>query len=423
MNIIQRIFVILLISLLFVAAAASSATADDIRIYDWPDEYVPVLIVNETGMLMMNQNAEPVRVFDWDANDGERDRAIRLLDIDADGSPNVIGSGNPTFVTDSAGVPIFSFDGGCDQIVVADIIRESETDLVCVDGSELRVHSHRGSRAWSVDLGRAIDWCHAGDLTGDTNPDIECKFRGAEQYIRFRPDGDIITDSAEQAGVSSPVELDDQFQPVDDAVFTGERTFDLDGDGTAGESIHAEGASIEIHKEGEDDPIATVETSGDVKVANVVEFTQKDSPRIVAVTTNNRIYVIGDAGESVSDYSGDASEYRRVPHADFDSLHANGFEDNDAVRELVREVQDDIAQCYGDRLRQAPFAGSGRLNLQLFVGDDGEIQNVNQRHSGVRDNQIEECAKDAVRGINYPAAEGPRGIVTVNLIFSFIDEA
>lgn len=405
-----------------VLLAATSAMATDTKIYDWPDEEVPVVVVSDAGLVMLNQSAEPLRVFDWQANEGERDRGLRMLDTDGDGSPNLVASGNPTFVTDSAGDPQFSFTSGCDQVIVADIDRNTETDLVCIDGTELRLYAHTGSRLWSVDLGRGIDWCHAGDLTGDTRPDIECKFRGAEQYIRFRPSGEVITDEAERVGIDNPVELADQFHPVDEAVWTGERSFDLDGDGTASETIQIDGSILQIHKKGEDEPIGSVETSGEIKAVTVANFNELEGARIVAVTDNHRLYVIGEAGGDVSDHSADPSQFNRVPHAEFNSVQVNGFEDNDAVRASIQEIEDNIASCYADRLRQAPFAGSGRLNLQGFVGDDGSVQTMRVRHSDVDDDNIENCVQNAVTGVGYPGADGPRAVVTVDLYFSFVDQ-
>lgn len=413
---------IALTTLALVVATASSAVAGDTTVYDWTDDEVPVVIDTEEGLLMFGQSGEPVRAYSWNETTDERDRPVRLLDFTGDGSLEIIGSGTPTFVIDASGVPEFHFEDGCDQVAVADMIRDSEMDLFCVQGTEVALYTHTGSRAWSADIGRHLDYCSAGDLTGDTQPDIECKIRHADQFIRFSPDGEILDASAENEGIQNPENPADQIQGVDEGVWTGEQSFDLDGDGAAGETIHAADGGLEIRKEGADEPLATIDT-GAVQGATVTEFDDREGQHVV-VATADTIYVVGQGGEDVREFPADPAGYNRVPHAEFDSLHANGFGEADGdVQEMVRGAQDDIAQCYGSRLRTAPFAGTGRYLIQVHVGEDGSVQNINERHSGVDDDAIESCVQDAVRGLDFPGAEEGRAIINLNVVFSFRDEA
>lgn len=401
---------------------AASTAAAETKVYDWPDEQTPVLIHNDSGILLIGGEKKPLRAFTWSKNSGEYDQPLRLLDLNGDGTPQIIGSGTPTFVTDASGEPIFNFEDGCNQVVTADLVDGSNLDLVCVGRTEVRVHTPRGSRAWSADIGRAIDWCRAGDLTGDTSHDLECEYRGGGQFVRFRGDGEVLTTSAEETGIADYGRDLDFVDPSTDAVFTGEESFDVDGDGSAGETLHAVDGALEIRKRGEEEPVARIDTAGDVVAAVVKDLDEDGQPEIVAVT-DRRLYIISEGGEEVADFSADASDYSRVPHAEFAGLHTNGFGDSDdEVKEAVRAVQDDIAQCYGRRMRTAPFAGSGRFIMQVFVGEDGAVQQVNRRHSGIGDDTIEDCAENAIRGVDFPGAEEGRAMVNVNIMFSFRDE-
>ena len=422
MNKAQKIVSIALAGLFLVLGSASVAWASDTKVYDWPDEDVPVLVHSDQGLIFIGSEGEPVRAFSWDQTDGRFDRPLRLVDLDGDGSPEIIGSGSPAFVTDSTGVPQFSFEDGCRQVVIADVIRSSDMDLVCVNRQQIRVYTGSGSHAWSMNTGRNVDWCRAGDLTGNTRADLECKYLGRDEYIRVDADSEILATGVEEPNLEEEREDLDLFASADESVWTGGEQFDLDGDGQASETIHAEEGQIEIRKDGEDDALATIEVRGTPQAAVVKDLDGEGAMSIVAVT-EHRIYVISDGGETVADFAVDASAYTRVPHLEFDSLRASGFGDeaNDEVVEAVKGLKDQMAQCYGSRMRTAPFAGSGRHNMQVMIGADGEA-NVQQRRSDVDDDEIEACANDALASIDYPPAEEGRALVAANVIFTFLDK-
>lgn len=386
-------------------AASSTAMADDTQLYDWPAGDAPVLVQNDSGVLLIGPDAKPLRALSWDANDGDLDQPVRLVDMTGDNTPNIVGSGNPTFITDATGVPELSLNDGCDQVVVDEFRQFSGLGMVCVDGSDISLYGGDGSRAWSLGAGRNIDFCHTGDLTNNTENDIECKYRGRDQYIRIRPDGDVIDSSAETQGLEQPGEDLTETMPVDAVAGTGD-VFSIDGN-TITVSV--------------DDEITSVDADADIDAAFVKNFPEAESEFLVALA-GHRLHLVSDDGQTVYDYSTDTSDYSRVPHADYYALNVNGFEDNDAVRELVRDIQDDISQCYGDRMRSAPFAGSGRYIVQLFVGEDGSIQQLTPRTNRVNDDQIESCTQDAVRSIDFPGADSGRAIVNLNLVFTFVDE-
>ncbi len=405
-------------------AATSAAWASDTAIYDWPDDEYPVVIENSSGVFMIHgEEGKPTRAFSWRENSGDHDKGRRFVDMTGDGLPEIVGSGTPTFITDSKGLPRASFEDGCRQVWVANIVGRTDLDLVCVKRQGIEVYTGEGRPGPSVSLGRNIDFCRVGDITNDTTNDVECKYSGSNQFVRLEYNGDVfdvLNPSAEQARLEDVEETIDAWPAVQEAVWTGEQAFDLSGDGAAEETIHFSGGAVEIHSRVEKEALARIEVQGTPEAAIVKDLNGDGSMQIVAVT-DQRIYVIGEAGEDVAHFSANASRYTRQPRAKYRSINVNGFEDNEAVRELVKGVKDDIGQCYGSRLRSAPFAGTGRHVVRVMVGEDGSVDQVQQRHSDVRDSTIESCANNALERINYPAPEAS-GLVNANIIFTFVDE-
>ena len=415
MNRTRRILSTIATTFAFLAATAATAVAGDPELYDWPSDESPILVKSDAGILLLGADGTPRRALSWNPNDGDDDQPARLVDMTGDGSPEIIGSGSPTFITDSAGVPALSIDDGCDQVTVGDVGDHDGLGLVCVDGSRVSLYRGSGSRAWSMNVNRNIDYCRIGDLTHNNDNDIECKYRGRDQYLRIRPEGEAIDTSADSQTFEEPGEELAETQPVAGITVDG----DVDIGGEDPLTITVDGDTITIGDT--DDEESEPTTIDGVAAATTTGFGDLDDQQLVALT-DDRIYVIADGGRAISDYSTDPSGYSRTPRAEYYSLNVNGFEDNEEVRELVRTIQDDLSQCYGSRMRSDPYAGSGRYILQYFIGEDGSIQQLNERTNRVRDDQLESCTKDAVRSLDYPGAEAGRAVVTLNLLFTFVDE-
>ena len=402
---------------------AGTVLAGEAQIYDWHGDEAPVLIKNSSGVILLGTDGGILRAFSWRENeDSEFDRAVRITDVSGDNSAEIVGSGVPTFVLDANGIPVFSLEEGCQQVVLADFIRGTRLDVVCVRRDQVRVYTGDGQFAWSVGTSRGIDRCRAGDLTNDTNDELECKMRGAERYLRIRADGETMTDSGETERLEGVTESHPEPEPVAEAVWTGGERFDIDGDGRAAETIQAEEGVLMIRKDGGDEPLATIDIDGDLLAALIKDLDGEGDVSIVAITARS-IYVISDGGEEVARISADASDYRRVPHAELSSVHANNFGDEQqAAQQAVEDIQDRIAQCYAARVRAHPYAGSGRQLLQVTVAEDGSVERVMQRHADVGDREVEQCARNAVEGVTFPATAGGQGTVSVNIMFSFRDE-
>ena len=406
-----------------VVGISSTAAAQDVGVYDWPSEDAPMLVTSGQGLLLLNEEAKPFRAFEWDGNEGDHDRPLRLVDLTGDMSPEILGSGTPTFVTDAAGIPQYSFNSGCRQIVVAEMGHGSERDVICVQRNEIEVYSGSGSHAWTIRPGQAIDWCRAGDLTGTTDDDLECRYARGD-YIRLSAGGEVLDNSVQNPGLEGATEGLDEVDPFGEEAWTGEQSFDLSGDGQPDHRLVADGSVLRLEAEGADDDeeAREVEVSGEIAALGVKDF-GGDVGVAIVVLTDQELVVIREQGESVESYSARPGDYQRKPHAEYTSLRASGFgEEEERVLEMIEGVRSNIAECYGERMRSAPFAGSGVHNIQVELGDDGSAQ-LRQRRSDVDDERIEACANAAIEAINFPAPENAPALVVVNITFSFVDEA
>lgn len=409
-----------------VAAAAlgmgmGAVGAEEAAIYDWHGDQAPVLVVNESGLILLGTDGDVLRAFSWDANEAsDVDRPLRLVDMDGDEKAEIVGSGEPTFVLDPNGIPIFSLEDGCTQVVVADVIDGTPRDLVCVRRDQVRLYTNDGQFAWSVGNSRGLEYCRAGDVTNNTKNDVECKIRGADRFLRVDGEGEVRTDEGETERLEDESQTGDEASPVGDGILAGDESFDLGADLQGLTFSQAEG-TIELHQSGQDEPVKSVDVDGPVVAAMVKDLAGEGASSLVAVTAES-IYVV-DGGDEVRQLTADADGYTRVPHAEFASVYANNFGDEQqAAQDAVSAEQEAISQCYSSRVRANPYAGSGRQLLQVTIAEDGSVERVMQRHADVGDDQVEECAQQAIEGIDFPATAGGPGSVSVNIMFSFRDE-
>ena len=406
---------------LLLGATAGASEEAEAAIYDWPASDAPVLIENQSGLFLLGKDGKPLRVFSWNQNRGAEDRAVRLTDMDGDGSPNIVGSGTPSFILQANGNPIFGEADGCRQVLVGRMVGRRGQDLACVKRREIRAYTGDGQFAWSVSPARNLDRCRIGDVTGDGRPDLECKYQGRESYLRVSADGAILVEAGESPLLEGGEGID-LARPVEAGVWTGEERYDLNGDGAAAETLHVTETGLEVRRSGEEETLFTIETEGVPRAALVKDLDGDGKPSIVAVT-DARIYVASAGGEEVASHSANAGRYRRLPFGDLVSVHARGFGEADgAAREAVSAVQDRISQCYGNRLRAHPFAGSGRQMLQVTVDGEGKVESVTQMASQVGDQQVENCTRQALERGSYPPAAEGSATINVNVVFTFRDE-
>ena len=408
-------------------AFAATATAQGGEIYDWKSEEAPVLVHNESGLIFLSDDKKPWRAYQWDRADGDKKRGLYLVDIDKDGETEVVGAGDPTFALHPSSNPAWSIEEGCEQVIVANFAADDKLDLMCNQGTEIHIYTHDRQKVWSLDLGVRLDWCRADDLNGDLKMDLECKYGDRDAYIRLDAEGDILAQESEETEMEDGAISHEEAMPVGAGILKGEQEFDLNGDGAAEESLLADGEALVVQSRSQKKAVARIELGGKARAALVKNLDGEGNPEIVALT-DSEIIVEKHKGEKLGTYSADAGDYRRYPVAEFESIYARKFEDNEKAQKVVKGAKEELAKCYERRVRGSLFVGIGQVIFKVYVDGEGKVTNIERMHSAIRDQKVESCAKGILEDLEYPKyggnkegdeKEGEGGSATVNVVMKF----
>lgn len=326
----------------------------------------------------------------------------------------------PSFVLATSSDPIWALEKGCQQLLVADFVVDKKQDVFCLNGKDMKVYTHDGQFVWELGLGKALDACAASDINGDLKADIECAYKGTKQFTVIEGNGTQAIATATSRQIPETNVTLPEFAAVDGALLTGEQRVDLNGDGKPEERLQSDGKSLVILSGAQDVELARIDTKGEVVGALAKDLDGDGTLELVAVTRQH-VFVISGAGKNVASHSANAATYKRQPVAQLSGLHANGFADNAQARTTVEGLQDSLAQCYAGRVRTNPYAGSGRLLIQLGVDDQGKVARTEVMHNEVNDKTIEKCVRETLQKAKFPAAASGQASVNVNMTFSFRD--
>jgi hypothetical protein len=415
--------IIFIASSLLLSTTVAATAAAETNVYDWADSDMPVLVENDSGLIFITKEKQPQRVYTWKANNsGEGFQNVYLVDLDADGSPEVVGAGKPTFVLKNNSDPMWQLEKGCDQTIVADFIADDKLDVLCQNSREIKAYTHDGQFVWELSLGRRIESCRAGDHNGDLKADLECKYKGMKKWARVDAAGEVLAAEISEPEISEGgVDLDLASASKKELI-EGKEHFDLDGDGHADERLTAHEGALVIGSKAKDGPIARVELDGTAKAGLVKDLDGDGKKEIVAVTDTS-IFIISHDGKSSEKFAASAKKYKRKPLAELNSVYANGFADDAAAQKTINELQGELSKCYASRIRTSNFTGTGQLILQVNVDAEGKVGGVNKVHSEINDDKIEGCAQKVLKKGKFPkAAEGGSGSVNVNMKYTFRDE-
>ncbi len=397
--------------------AASAASAQ--TIYDWPDEQTPVAIHDGGSLYFLGKDRTVWRVYKWRAPKGKKAPAVYLTDMNGDSKLDAVGAGTPSFGIDHQTNPIW-FRKSCDDLLVADFAKDDSKDFVCVDGQKIEAFTYDNQLIWSISIGKRYDWCVAGDINGDLKADVECKIRGSKKFARV--DGQSGTMLAAEADAAEVTDPDfPGIDPVDADVLAGKASFDLDGDGTAEETLVVDGNAVAVKSRSKKTALGRIEL-GAKPVAAIVKDIDGDKKLDVVVVSSKDI-AVWTAGAEVAKYSLNASKYKRVPVANLQSVYANGFGDQDpAAKKAIEEMQDTLSKCYSSQVRKNQFAGVGRTLLEVKAGKGGKVQKVEKHHSSLADDKVVSCAMSTLKKAKLPEPADGTASVNVTMEYTFRDE-
>lgn len=398
MESLARTLSVALVALLALSVPAV-ATAEG-SLYDWQSKDAPVMVTNDSGVFFVSSEQKVNRAYSWDRASGENKQDLYVVDLDNKGGFEVVGAGDPTFALNSSGDPFWTLEEGCDEVIVADFAADDKLDIMCNRGTAVHIFTWDRQKVWSLDPEISIDHCRGGDVNGDLKMDLECVFQRRDEWIRIDSSGKILAESSsEQEIPEDGIDLDEA-QPVSKKVWTGEREYDLNGDGATEESIAADGSSIVIQSRSKKSAVARTDLGGTVEAAMVKNIDNEGSPEIVALTSSD-IVILDEKGEVVEKFPANTRSYSRKPVADFESVYARKFSDKKKATEAVRAAEEDFASCYADEVRANFPTGTGQVILKGYVGADG-LENIEMMHSAINDSDVEKCAQDVLRGLDFP---------------------
>lgn len=395
-----------------------TASAQDVALYEMPDANHPLLIASDDGLLFLHADGKVGRAYAWKALKGAD--GLIVTDMDKNGGPEVLGAGKPTFMLGSNADPTWFLDKGCAHVLVADIVGDTKLDLACVNGKEIKVYTHDLQFAWGATLSRPLNTCRAADINGDLKADIECSLKGSKGIARLDATGKVIEAEGKEGQI--PEDAPAGYTPWATAgvkMEGGSASIDLDGDGKE-DSVQHDAGKLMLSTSG---PVVAV----DLKEAPLALYARDlgaDKVMDLVAVTKKEVLIISVDGKHIERMPLAAKRYKRKPIAELRSIHANGFADNAAASESVKQVQGPLSACYASEAKKGSFTGSGQLILTVRSGAAGKVSGVDKLHSEIADAKVVKCAMDALKKLKppAPAAEGAEGTINVTMTFTFRDQ-
>ena len=401
-----------------VTLTATTALAQDTMLYKTNDPTAPAMVVGPQGILFLHKDGAPYRSYEV-----KKGSELHITELDQDGKPDVIAIGKPTFVIGGDAAPRWFDKKGCKQGVLADIVADSKLDIACHDGKELKVLTFDNQFVWSVSIGKRLGQCYAGDTNGDRKADIECKI-GSKTYARFDAEGKLISAEIDEPMIDQENPAYEPAQAADLSIIESKQTFDFDQDGTAEEYVALDDKLLVVKSKSRDKPLAMTEIDGEllgVLVQDVEGAEKKPQSAVIALTSKN-LTVLSTDGKISKSYSLKSSSYKRKPVAELRSVYANGFEDNDAAKKVIEDLQEKLATCYATQLKKTELAGSGQMLIQLKVDGEGKLTDTELLHSEVADDKVASCAKKNLGKGAFPKAASDSASVNVTIYYTFRDQ-
>lgn len=399
---------------------AATASAQDLKLYDWPSADAPVMVSTKGGVLFLAKDGAPLRAYSWKAKNGKKLPPLFITDIDRDGQPDLLGAGKPTFAIGSNSNPMWFQSKGCAQTVLGDYIADTKLDVACITGSKISVYSHDNQFAWSINLGRRVKACYAGDISGNNKSDLECILSGTKKIARVGGDGTLMTSEADDTTVDPDAPPFEMFADVGQGALDGQ-TFDFNKDGTPEEFLKVDDSLISVVSKSSPKALFTFNAKASPIAALVKDLDGDGNVEIVAIS-KKAIVVAHPSKKKEASYSLNTRKYKRKPLAELRSVYANNFADDAAAKASVDAVQPKLSKCYAGRAKKSGFTGSGQLLLQADVDDKGKVVKTSKIHSEIADKKVVSCALKALKKLKAPkAVEGANAIINITIVFTFRD--
>jgi hypothetical protein len=405
-----------------VFAAAGSASAADGRIFHLAavaDGDRPMVVAaSDRGLVFVGADQKVFRAFKHQqtARRGVTQPFLWIEDIDSDRRLEFVGAGNPSFVIEDNGNPMWGIAGGCDQFFVGDFDATNGTrEMFCRSARGMTVLSYDGVEVFKWEgRGYNLTDCVADDFDSDRKTEVACNLSNGKHLFfdvdasqAIERDG-AAPDVEERSGIDSAAQasLVDGSTPIPSA----------GGDLV----VRVEGGSAVVTRGG--GPFATFAITGGLYSAVAADL-DKDGKTELYLGGTDAVYVVDADGKLAATITANPDRARRQARVTVTSATANGLQnsDRDAIRATVEGSLNTLNQCYGDRMGRDQYTRVGQMVFELAVNKQGTATDAARRHSDLANRDLETCISNALKRIKFTGATADRGTVSVRLTFDFAD--
>ncbi|MBM4319535.1 MAG: hypothetical protein FJ125_06160, partial [Deltaproteobacteria bacterium] len=272
-----------------VHAAAGPSTVERVYAIDTGKAKL-VLACTPAGMVVLNDKLGVYRIYRYQPLSKKASLRQMVVDLDGDGHPEIIGIGKPTFGLDPTGNPLWDFPEGCSELTTGDLLGTTEKEVACIHGKALTVLAYDGSLNWEVQLSSSSMTALAAGMLGTTDGKEGLEFSVGKEILRFKGDGTPLGNEYSERATQPP-DLAGEQNEAHAALVTGKTQLDLDGDGTAEDSLLVEGAKLSLRVKGREQPAVYTFPAGPILGVAIGEgFTDKP---IVVVGGEKMVAFIG----------------------------------------------------------------------------------------------------------------------------------
>ncbi len=403
-----------------VAAAAAPSGAVVLLEFQREGDRRVVAAGSDQGLVFIGADLAPFRAFRSDALDGRE--FLWMRDVDDDRNDEYVFAGSPSFVLDGGADPLFGMLDGCDDFFVGNILDDSAEEILCRRGNTISVWYFDGQFLWEYSVtGRRIESCTADDLDSDERLEFGCETSDTWLLIDLGNDDPVqeVPDNPTEGGSDDP---NSRYDAEAAAIFGGERTFDINGDGDASETLRFSGNTLTI-SDGAGALLGTTSISESALYSATVADLDNDGTNELFVGGVGNVYVVSPSGELRATVVARPQSLDRQSRVTVESANANGLAEADeaAVRGVVEGGLSALQRCYDTRMGRDQFVRVGAMLYELSVDGRGRVSGVSKIHSSVRNAELESCIEGALEDLRFSAASGDNATVTVRLGFDFVD--
>jgi hypothetical protein len=380
-----------------------------------------VVAASQRGVVLIGEDLGNFRAFRATALSGGRP-FYWIADVDNDRHNEFVFAGNPSFVLDHLGEPLFGVLQGCDDFYAGDFLGDAMWELFCRRGSTLTVWNYDGQFLWEYSVrGMRLGTCEADDIDSDGRLEFVCEAGNRFLLVDLGNEDPLQEVSENRAQPDANDPRDRWLAEARDA-FAGERTFDLNGNGRREETLLLNGSTL-VLRDASGATLGSAELgTSEVYSVAVGDLNNDRSPEVF-VGGVDVIWVISSTGQILSRVEGNPNRLARDSRVTIESVSANGLEDSspEAARSVVDRGLSGLQRCYDRQMGSDQFIRVGSMFYELTVDDRGRVTRSQKIHSGVRNEDLEQCVVNTLRDMRFPAAANGNGSVSVRLGFDFVD--